>query len=174
LTTNDHRDLIAVGRIARPVGVRGEVKVNLLTDDPHRLDGEGEVFIGTQEVDAERFSIERIRMMNGSWVAAFAGVETRDAAEQLRDRYVFVPERDAPKAKTGAYRVDDIIGCTVVTTEGRSVGTVGDVLALPANDVWIVRQGDREYMVPAVRAIIRVVDVPGKRIVVTALEGLFE
>jgi len=70
--------------------------------------------------------------------------------------------------------MDDIIGCEVVTEEQMKVGIVADLLSLPANDIWVVRNGKKEFLIPAVKAIIRKVDVKAKRITIHALEGLLE
>jgi len=70
--------------------------------------------------------------------------------------------------------MDDIIGCEVVTEEQMKVGIVADLLSLPANDIWVVQNGKKEFLIPAVKAIIRNVDVKMKRITIHALEGLLE
>ncbi len=93
---------------------------------------------------------------------------------ELRNRYLFVPKEESIKLRPGSYFMDDVIGCEVVTEEQMKIGIVTDLLTLPANDVWVVRNGAKEILIPAVKAIIRKVDVKKKRITIHALEGLLE
>ena len=70
--------------------------------------------------------------------------------------------------------MDEVMGCEVVTEEQVDVGIITDLLSLPANDVWVVRNGAKEFLIPAVKAIIRKVDIKMKRVTIYALEGLLE
>jgi 16S rRNA processing protein RimM len=165
----------AVGRIVRPVGLRGEVKVVPLTDAPERVRKLKKAWVGRSADQAEPVRIEQARIQGNALVMKFEAVGTVEAAEQCREQFLFIEEEPcAERSQRGSYLIDDIIGCAVVTAAGEAVGTVEDVLSLPANDVWVVRNGTKEYLLPAVRALLRSVDVGRKRIEVEDLEGLFE
>ena len=168
------RERIAIGRIVRPVGVRGELKVIPLTDDPDRFGASDDITVGSRPEEAMTVRIERSRKQVNAIVVKLAAVDSIEAAERFRDQYMFVEAGEVRPPQTGTYLIDEIIGCTVVTVSGREVGTVADVMTLPANDVWVVRDGTKEHLLPAVRALLRTVDVARKRIEVEDLEGLFE
>jgi 16S rRNA processing protein RimM len=165
---------IAVGRIVRSIGIRGEVKIIPLTDDERRMEGVEVVFLGKDEVSVHSQRIESAHLTTRAWKVKFFGVDRIEAAEKLRGLFLFLPRKNEPRMKSGSFRIDDIIGCEMFTGVGRRVGQVSDVLVLPANDVWVVRDGEKEYLFPAVRALISKVDVEAKRIEVHELEGLFE
>jgi 16S rRNA processing protein RimM len=168
------RERRAVGKIVRPVGIRGEMKVVPLTDELDRFQRLKQVTMGKTAEEAVPVRVEHARLQGRAVVVKLESVESIEAAEQCRDQYLFIDEPRAAKSRRGSYLVDDIIGCQVVTAAGRVVGTVADVLSMPANDVWVVRDGAKEYLFPAVRALLKSVDVERKRIEVEDLEGLFE
>ncbi len=167
-------DLIAIGRISKPIGTRGEMKVLPLTDDRLRFTDLQSVWIGHDSKRAEQRDIQIVRIDAKQVVISVDGIETLQEANNFRNMYLFVPKEQTIKLHTGSYFMDDIIGCEVVTEEQMKVGIVADLLSLPANDIWVVRNGKKEFLIPAVKAIIRNVDVKMKRITIHALEGLLE
>ncbi len=83
-------------------------------------------------------------------------------------------KEDAVKLRDGSYFIDDIIGCEVVTEEQTIVGKITDLLSLPMNDLWVVKKDAKEILIPAVKTIIRQVDIENKRITIHALDGLVD
>jgi len=165
-------DLIAIGRISKPIGTRGEVKISLLTDDKRRFEKLPAVWLGYDAAKVEWKKILKVRIDIKQVVLGFHGIETIEEAEKLKDLYLFVPKEEAVELESGNYFVDDVIGCEVVTEEQTNVGTITDLLSLPMNDIWVVKKGVKEILIPAVKAIIRQVDVEKKRITIHALDGL--
>jgi len=102
------------------------------------------------------------------------GINTVQEAEKVRDRYLFIPKEQVVTLPPGSYFVDDVIGCEVVTEDDVHIGKVFDLISLPANDVWVVQNGKKEILIPAVKEIIRNVDVEKRRITIHALEGLID
>jgi 16S rRNA processing protein RimM len=167
-------DLIAIGRIFKPIGTQGKVKVLPLTDDKQRFAGLQSVWVGHDATRVEQRDIRAMRIDAKQVVVSLNGIETPHEAKEFRNKYLFVPKEQTIKLRTGSYFMDEVIGCEVVTEEQMNVGIVADLLSLPANDVWVIRNGTKEFLIPAVKAIIRKVDVKMKRITIHALEGLLE
>jgi 16S rRNA processing protein RimM len=167
-------DLIAIGRISKPIGTQGEVKILPLTDDKQRFAGLQSVWVGHDATRVEQRDIRAVRIDAKQVVVSLNGIETPHEAKEFRNKYLFVPKEQTIKLRTGSYFMDEVIGCEVVTEEQMNVGIVADLLSLPANDVWVIRNGTKEFLIPAVKAIIRKVDVKMKRITIHALEGLLE
>ncbi len=167
-------DLIAIGRISKSIGSQGEVKVLPLTNDKQRFAGLQSVWVGHDAARVEQWDILAVRIDTKQVVVSLNGIETPHEAKEVRNKYLFVPKEQTIKLRTGSYFMDDVIGCEVVTEEQMNVGRVADLLSLPANDIWVVRNGTKEFLIPAVKAIIRKVDVKMKRITIHALEGLLE
>jgi 16S rRNA processing protein RimM len=167
-------ELIAIGRISRPIGIRGEVKILPLTIDNHRFSGLETVWVGADSSNAEQRQILNVRIEAKHLVLSLQGTETTQEAEKLRNKYLFIPKEKIVKLPRGSYFIDDVIGCEVVTEEQVVLGTIADMLSLPANDVWVVRNGSKEILIPAVKAVVRNVDVLKKRVTIHALEGLLD
>ena len=167
-------ELIAIGKIAKPVGIRGELKIIPLTDDLNRFSDLRTVMTGaTAERVVER-PIVHVRISAQHVVAALDGISSVEEAELLKNDFVFIPEDQKKLPREGQYFIDRIIGCTVEAEDGTVVGILADVLKLPANDVWVVRSDEKEILIPAVKEFIESVDEARKRIVIHVIEGLLE
>ncbi|MFZ1978657.1 MAG: ribosome maturation factor RimM [Bacteroidota bacterium] len=167
-------ELIAIGKIAKPVGIRGELKIIPLTDDLNRFLNLRTVMTGTAAEQAVERLIVRVRISAQHIVAALEGVSSVEEAEVLRNDFVFIPEEQKKLPGKGRYLIDRIIGCAVAGEDGASIGILTDVLKLPANDVWVVRSGEKEFLIPAVKEFVESVDEERKRIVIHVIKGLLE
>lgn len=167
-------ELIAVGKITKLTGTKGDVRVLPFTNNRKRFATLKWALVGFNESKVNRYDIVKTRTINKQVAVHLREIETVDAAEKLRNQYLFVPKDQRVKLHKGSYFIDDIIGCEVFTEEQKVIGIVKDVLALPINDVWVVWNGEKEILIPAVKAFIRHIDVEKKKIIVHALEGLLE
>ena len=167
-------DLIAVGRISKPIGTRGEVKILPLTQDKQRFVNLQDVWIGFDAANVELKKILNVRINTKQVVFSFDGIETVEEAEKIKNTFLFVAKDDAVKLRNGSYFIDDIIGCEVVTEEQTAIGKITDLFSLPMNDLWVVKKGAKEILIPAVKAIIRHVDIKNKRITIHDIDGLLD
>ena len=167
---------IAVGQIVGPHGIRGEVKVEPLTDFPERFKKGARIFLGTATDSSEVAPIEiaAARPHQGRWLVMFSQVKDRNAAEALRDRYLLIPAADAMPLGEHENYVHDLIGLEVVTTDGAALGRIAEILFTPANDVYVVRGPRGEVLIPATRDVILSVDLPNHLMAVALPEGLLE
>lgn len=170
-------DLLLIGRVLRAHGVRGEVKVLPLTDDPGRFDGLDDVFIGPAPERVKPVSVEAVRFQPTkkgiTVVLKFSGVDTREAAETLRKAQVFAREADLPALEEDEVYLHDLIGLAVVTEAGEPVGVLADVLDMPGQFIYVVsREGKPEAMIPAVPEFVVETDLEGGRLVIRPIEGL--
>lgn len=159
----------AVGLIERPVGLKGELKARPLTDFPERFAPGADVFI-----DGERRTISKSRWQKDRVYLRLDGVDGRAAAEALRDLLMEVPDGDRPGALgEDAWYIDEIEGLRVETVDGGHLGAVTEVLQTGANDVYVVsREGGPEVLVPALRDVVREVDLAAGRMLVDLPDGL--
>jgi 16S rRNA processing protein RimM len=165
--------LIAVARVVRPQGRHGEVRVAPLTDAPERLRELRECWL-VPPAHGERRLVERVRFQGAVPVVKLGGVDDLDAAGRLAKRLLTVPREAVRPLPPDRYYPFELVGCTVETAEGTALGTVADVLAGPAHDYWAVRRDGREWLLPAVTAIVERVDLAGRRIVARPPDGLVE
>ena len=166
--------MIAVAKIVKPIGIRGEVKIQLLTDHAHRLEQLDSIWIGHQEQTAVEYHLRFVRRDAKHCVVSLKEVDSVEPANGLRDQYCFIADENSIQPDEGRYFIDAVIGCEMKTLEGKLVGAIVDVLKLPANDLWVVQSGNKEILIPAVKAIVKEIDIRQKRVVIDSPEGLLE
>ena len=169
-------DLLVVGRIGKPQGIRGEVTVQVRTDDPDARFAVGAVLL-TDPVERGPLTIESSRLQNGRLMVGFEGVADRNAAELLRETLLQVDAATLPPPEDADEFHDHVLrGMAVSLVGGRRLGEVADVLHLPHGDVLVVRRSDNgaEVLVPFVRAMVPEVDVDARSLVVDPPEGLLD
>ena len=151
---------IVIGEILKPQGIRGEVKVKPLLDDPAGIRAFRRVFIGGTE-----HKVLSARAGGGFAFLALSGVADRNAAELLRGKQIEALRADAPDPGEGRYYIVDIIGCSVADESGAVLGEITDVL--PAHtDVYVMAQGEKEYMFPAADGVVLGADIEKKTVTV--------
>lgn len=168
-------ELIAVARIARPQGIRGEVIADLLTDFPDRFAALDEVRLAKPDGTVELAHLEKARLHQGRVILKFKGSDSRNAAEMLRDVRVLVTRAQLVVLPKDTYYDFDLIDCAVITTAGQPVGKVTQVHNYGAAPLLAVRgETGKEVLIPLASTICLDVDVAQKRIVVEPPEGLLE
>jgi 16S rRNA processing protein RimM len=149
--------MVLVGRVARPVGLRGEVVVEPYGDDPSRFSKGSRVY--TESEPRRELVICGSRAYRGRFAVLFEGVDSWDAAEELRDATLVVPEESLPKLPTGVYYHYQVLGLTVIDADGVVVGPIESILDTGSNDVYCVGEGAEQILIPAVRDYIGRIDL---------------
>ena len=155
-------ELIAVGRISRAHGIRGEVSVHPLTEVESRY-APGSVLLLE---DGRSLTVSGSRPHQHRMLVRFEEVPDRSAAEALRGEVLLVRASDVPEAPEDAFWIHELVGLEVVTEEGASVGRIREVLANRANDLWVTEGNGDDVLIPAVREVVVSVDRQAGRIVV--------
>jgi 16S rRNA processing protein RimM len=160
--------LLAVGRVSRAHGIRGEVLVHPLSEVDARFRPEAILRLE----DGRSLSVEAARPHQGRLLVKFREVPDRTAAEALRGEVLLIPAAESPDlADDERFWVHQIVGLDVVTDTGRRLGRIAEVRSNPANDLWVTEDGT---MVPAIRDVVRNVDVDAGVVTIHELPGLFE
>ncbi|GLX02935.1 ribosome maturation factor RimM [Microtetraspora sp. NBRC 16547] len=165
---------LVVGRIGRPHGVRGEVTVEVRTDDPELRFTPGTA-LATDPASAGPLEVEGARWHKDILLLSLAGVDDRDAAEALRGTLLVIDSADLPPTEDpDEFHDHQLIGLTVVTVAGEPVGEVADVLH-HGQDLLVVRRPSRaEAYVPFVKALVPEIDLEKGVLVVNAPPGLLD
>jgi 16S rRNA processing protein RimM len=170
-------DYLVVGRIGRPHGLKGEVSVEPRTDEPDRR------FAVGAELRTERkrsgapgpdaMTVAGTRWHSGRLLVRFAEIADRNAAEEARGTLLVVPvDPDESPEDPEEFYDHQLVGLSVVTTAGEAVGELAEVLHGSAQDLLVIKAGDREVLVPFVSELVPEVDLAGRRIVVEDRPGL--
>ena len=167
-------DLVAVARIVRTRGLRGEVVAEILTDFPERFEGLESVSAVMPDAELLDLKIEEHWFQGGRMVLKFAGYDTIESGETLRNAEICVPESDAVELDEGEYFDWQLEGCKVENAEGTAIGIVREIMRNGGTEVLVIDGADKEYLIPFVEAICPDVDVENKLIRVDPPEGLLE
>ncbi|MGH7359357.1 MAG: ribosome maturation factor RimM [Candidatus Rokuibacteriota bacterium] len=165
--------LVAVGRIVRPQGRRGEVRLEALTDAPERLHDLRECWLVPPPA-GERHAVEAVWFQGRVPVVKLAASASITDAQALVGRLVTIPRAAVRPLPPDHFYAFDLVGCGVETPEGAKLGTIAEVLAGPEHDYWTVQRDGGAWLLPAVAAIVVQVDLAGRRVVVRPPEGLVE
>lgn len=166
---------LVVGRIGRAHGVRGDVAVDVRTDDPGHRFAAGSV-LGTEPADRGPLTVAGARMHSGRLLVSFAGVSDRSGAAALRGLLLVADSATSPAPEDPEeYWDHQLVGLAAVTVAGEPLGPVEQVLHPPGGDLLVVRRQDAgELLIPFVRAIVPEVDLGAGRLVVDPPPGLLD
>lgn len=150
------KKFLMIGQVVKPQGVRGEIKVLPLTDDPERyLDLE---YVFTDEKGTQQMEVTGARIREGFAYITLEGVEDRDQAERMRNMFLYIDRANAAPLPEGRYYVADLIGMKVVDEKGEELGKLVDVMQAGGNDVYEVK-GARVFRFPALKKALANVDI---------------
>lgn len=164
---------LTVGQILRPHGVRGELRVEVVTDYPERLEQHAFLYLAYPDSPetVRRYSVQGMRFHKEMLLLKLAGCDDRNAADELRGMLVQVPVEEAIPLEEGEYYHYQLADVRVETEDGEWLGQLAEVLETGANDVYVVRGPRGEVLLPAVEDVIREIDLESKRMIVRPLPG---
>jgi 16S rRNA processing protein RimM len=167
-------EMVTIGQIDRPFGVHGAVKVRSLSDRPGRFEQLEAVRVTEPGGQALDRAIKHVRRAGAAYIVEFEGVNTPEEAGMLRGAWLQVPHEVASRPDGDAWYECDLIGMTVLNEAGHELGRLETIWELPAHPVLVIKQGDREVLIPAVKEFVRDVNVARARMIVRTIEGLVE
>lgn len=153
---------MAVGRVLGPFGLKGELKVQALTDNPRRFAARSKLFAGDQTV-----TVLKSREAQGLFFVTLKGYADRSSVDRFRHALLQVPESALEPLPEGEYYRFQLVGLTVIGRDGAALGTLDEIIETGANDVYRVRRPDgKDILIPALDDVIVSVDLAAKRMVV--------
>ncbi|MHB8174883.1 MAG: ribosome maturation factor RimM [Nitrospirota bacterium] len=187
---------VVVGIVLKTVGLKGEVKIKPLTDNPERYRAGATVWAepgkaeGTRGAEGGRarltrragaglpapsaavpLTVKSVRDAGRDLAVFFEEVGTVEEAEGLRGKELFVPESEVPPLPEGEYYQFQVLGLEVYTSGGRLLGKVGDIIEAGGKDVYVVKGAGKEYLIPVIDDAIERIDVRGGRITLRPMKG---
>jgi 16S rRNA processing protein RimM len=160
---------LAIGRVVRPHGVGGELRVAILTDYPEQLDRLTTVRIGPR---AAPYKIEGMRLHKEAVLLKLEGIKDRNAADALRGALVQIPLEEAVPLEEDEFYEHQIIGMAVVEQDGTYLGKVTEIITTGANDVFVVIGPQGELLLPVIEEAILEIDLDADRMTVHVMDGL--
>ena len=165
-------DLLRVGVIANTHGVHGEVKVFPTTDDVNRFKKLKAVKLDTGK-ELIDLKVTGVKFFKNMAILKFEGIDNINDIEKYKGKDLLITREQAVPLKKDEYFICDLIGCTVITEEGREVGKLSEVLQTAANDVFVVQTaGKKEILIPYIDDCVKNVSMEEKKVTVVLLPGM--
>ena len=150
----DYPEHTQIAYVSRVHGVRGSVKLTLMTDYPEYYMN-CQSFVMEFHHELQTFQIESICFHQNQWLTKFQGIESRDQAEELRGNRIFLEDSKLKPLAENEVFYHQLIGCDVKTMEDVLVGQLIDILETGANDVYVIKNGEKEILIPATPEVVR-------------------
>ena len=161
-----------IGQIVNTSGLKGILKIKPFTDDIKKSSNLKTIYIKTKSGLTE-FKIEQVRYVKNMVMLKLAGIDTVEEAEKYRNLYIKILRDQEEELEEGSYYVVDILGCKVNTDANKELGKIVDVFQTGSNDVYVVKdEQGKQILLPAIKQVIKNVDIKNKIITVHLLEGL--
>jgi 16S rRNA processing protein RimM len=161
---------LSVGFLRRPHGVKGEIIMDLHTDYPERLRKGRTLFVGD---DHRPMKLDAVRPHANGVLVKFKDVDTPEGAGQFRNQWVYAAMKDLPSLPEGQHYQHELLGIAVVDEDGKSLGSLVEIVETGANDVYVVRdEAGKEILLPNIPAVVLDLDFDQRTMRVHLLDGL--
>lgn len=170
IVKKENNDYLVVGKFHRPHGIRGDLLFSVITDFPERLKPGTALYVGEEKFE---LFISRLKSHNIGLIFGFKGIENPEAARRYVNKLVYVKSAKLPELPAGEYYHHQIIGMLVIDEALGELGRISEILITGANDVYVVQSAnDNEILIPALKNVIKKVDLGNETMMVQLPEGL--
>jgi 16S rRNA processing protein RimM len=167
-------DLVAIARIAKPRGLRGEVSADILTDFPERFEDLETVIALLPDGERRDLKIEDFRFHQNRILLKFGGIDSVESAEELRNAEICIPETETVALEEGEFYDWELVDCKVETIAGETIGIVKELMRTGGTEILVVAGEEKEYLIPFAETICTEIDIENKLIRVDLPEGLLD
>jgi len=166
--------LITIGKAVKPFGVRGEMKIEPMTDSPGRFKDLTRVHLVSPKGKEIVCIVKSVRYAGEVPFLLFDGFDSPEKARALNGWLVKVPEEDTVPLPEGQYYWYELIGMEVFSESGEKLGTIVDIFETGSNDVYVMKRGSKEVYLPAIKEVIKQVDRKERQMIIHLMDGLME
>ncbi|NLL05801.1 MAG: ribosome maturation factor RimM [Clostridiaceae bacterium] len=165
-----------IGKIVNTHGVKGEVKVLPLTDDPKRFNKLKTVYISSAITEnMQKYNLEGVKFHKTFVLLKIKDINDANEAEKLKEKFIIIDREEAVKLPKDSFFICDLINCEVYDEKVNKLGILIDILQTGSNDVYIVRdENKKEILIPALKSVVKEVSVEKKKIIVELPQGLID
>jgi len=163
-----------VGYITKTHGLKGEVKLRPSLTDPSLVQDVRRARIVGDDGDSVETVLEKVRGQGGRWIVKFKDFKTIEQAQDLVGRSLEVYCEDFQPLPEGEYYWFQVEGLQVFDEAGRYYGTVNEIIVTGSNDVYVVKDGDKELLLPMIDSVVKSIDPKENKLIFHIIEGLLE
>lgn len=161
----------AIGKIISTHGIKGEVKLYPLTDDIRRFDTLVLAYIGEEKL---KVNVSGVKYNKNVPIIRFDEFNNINQVLQFKDEYLYVDDENLVELDEDEYFIFDLVDCTVEDMKGNYIGILKDIINNPSNDVYVIHDGNKEYLIPAIKEFVKEIDIDNKLVRIDPIEGMIE
>lgn len=165
--------LLLIGRVIGPHGLRGLLKIESYARSEDTLLTAGKIFLRHSHGEISEHGILSAVPHKGGALIRLEGLDSRDQVEPYRGAEILIPEAAVSRDKE-EYFWHELIGLKVYLETGRYLGTVKEILETAANDIYVVREGREEFLIPAIHDVVKAIDLESGKMIISEVEGLLD
>lgn len=163
---------IEIGKLTKPHGLKGEIRMHYYGSDPSDLKAGMKLKAVKSNKEEVELEILRVRVTKNALILSFFGIDSIDDTAPIIQSSVHVKKTDLKSLEDDEYYWDDLIGMEVYDLSGELLGRVESIFETGSNDVYVIKKGKDELMIPAIAEVIKEVDTVNKVMRVDLLEGM--
>ncbi len=171
-SSTDEPVFVLIGKFRRPHGIRGEVRMTVLTDFPELISPGQIIYAGERH---QVYTVREVRWHGGDMLVSLKELPDRTAVEIFRNIMVYMKSEDMPELPEGEFFVHQLVGMEVITDQEESLGILKEILITGANDVYLVESKEgKELLLPATEEVVLDINQEKKQILVHIIPGLLD
>ncbi len=170
----DPEDLILMGQVVRPHGLEGVLRIKSYAQSEESFLKAGKVFLQLNSGETLEHPVLSLRPHKNILLMKLRGLNTLEEAEKYRGAAILIRKDALTREGDEEYFWHELIGLRVYMGGGEYVGTIRHILPTGSNDIYVVREGEKEVLVPAIHDVVKEIDLINKRMIISELEGLLD
>jgi len=169
---NLHKNLLVIGKVLKPHGTGGKVKVFPYTDSPETYQEADILYMKGANGTLTPLHVSSIASLKGKVILGADEIASMEKAEEARGCEILIDKDRLNKLPDGEYYQYELIGLDVVTVAGENLGKIEEILPTGSNDVFVVRSGEKEHLIPALKDVIKEIDFERRKMLIEPFDGI--
>ena len=174
MSNSNLRDLILIGRVLRPHGLTGLLRIVSYAQSQETFLQAGSVFLDQGQNRLSERNVVSIRRHRSCYLLKLSGLDSIEQAELLKGAEIFIRKDSLAKKEEDEFFWYELLGLEVYLVTGEYLGVIREILPTGSNDVYVVRDKGREFLIPAIHQVVKEINLPQKRIVILPIKGLLD
>jgi 16S rRNA processing protein RimM len=167
-------DLLLVGKVIRPHGLAGYLRIWSYAESEKSFLNAGTVFLRCDSGEVHDFRIVSVRPHKNIYLMKLKNLAASDDAEKYRGAEILIRKDSVEREDEDDYFWHELLGLQVYLNTGRHIGTISQILQTGSNDVYVVREGEREYLIPGIYDVVEEIDLSGGKMIIAEIEGMLD
>ena len=167
-------NLLLAGEVVRPHGLDGRLKIRSFAESEKSFLQSGTIFLKPRSGETRAFTVSAVRPHKNTFLLTLKELNTLDEAEPYRGADLFIRRDSLVHEGKDEYFWFELMGLNVYLTTGEYIGTIDHILPTGGNDIYVVREGQKEVLVPAIHDVVKEINLDEKKMIIAEMEGLLD